>query len=78
MAFSASNRTWKLVDSDISMWRSRWPAEEILRRRHSQTLRIGCLRHYKKLDVSKCRVALLSQEGSTIETAVEIVRGVVP
>jgi hypothetical protein len=26
----------------------------------------------------KLRIALLSQEGSTIETAVEIVRGVVP
>jgi len=26
----------------------------------------------------QCQIALLSQEGSTIETAVEIVRGVVP
>jgi len=29
-------------------------------------------------DVEASRTALLSQEGSTIETAVEIVRGVVP
>jgi hypothetical protein len=29
-------------------------------------------------DVEASRIALLSQEGSMIETAVEIVRGVVP
>src|SRR4029079_15105814 len=34
---------------------------------------------YKDIGNGECRrIALLSQEGSTIETAVEIVRGVVP
>ena len=36
------------------------------------------LRTCGTLEVGTSRTALLSQEGSTIETAVEIVRGVVP
>ena len=38
----------------------------------------SCREVYDNSCVELSRIALLSQEGSTIETAVEIVRGVVP